>query len=455
VLVPRRFETVLQDGVCRRDVIEALVEEAAMSDNRVQEFVDSIAASVALVGRDDTGSFFVPACNQNFFAMTGGRPLGAYGFPLAFDLLIPSYARHEFREKLRDCFESGVADEFEQAYDLKADGTHWWRLSLKPFRLADTGNAVQEILITGLEITAKMELVNQLQISTSRFRSVVDAAYDAIITIDQEHNITLFNRAAENLFGYEVSEMIGQPLLRLIPEPHRSHHDSYVHQFARSPVMSRQMNERARIYGLHRDGSRLPVEIAISKINVNGLLEFTAIIRDIEDRMRLMDLFQREAETDELTGLANRREFLEVMENSLRSDDDLSVLMLDIDFFKKVNDTYGHDAGDEVLKYLAKAGTAVVGASGLFARWGGEEFMVALPKMGLDGARSIAERFRATIADQTFKYDWPDGKAIAFTISIGVVTRGPDEHDMLAFLKRVDQALYKAKESGRNRVETG
>lgn len=427
-----------------------------MSDwsNRLQEFVDNIAASVAVVARDKTGSLFVPACNQNFFDMTGGRPLGASGFPLDLDTLVPSYARHEFRKNVKECFDSGVAQEFEQAYDLKADGTHWWRLSLKPFRLSEGGDTLLEILITGLDITAKMELTHQLQISTSRFRSVVDAAYDAIITIDQEHNITLFNRAAENLFGYDASEMIGQPLLRLVPEPHRSHHDNYVHQFARSPVMSRQMNERNRIYALHRDGSLLPVEIAISKINVEGLLEFTAIIRDIADRVRVMDLFQKQAETDELTGLPNRREFLDVMGNCMQTKDNVSVLMLDIDFFKKVNDTYGHDAGDEVLKYLARAGTAAVANAGIFSRWGGEEFMVALPKTGLEAARDMAERMRATIANQDFKYDWPNGKCIPFTVSIGVATRTPEDRDMWTFFKRVDQALYKAKETGRNRVET-
>lgn len=427
-----------------------------MSDwsNRLQEFVNSIAASVAVVARDETGSLLVPACNQNFFDMTGGRPLGAYGFPLPFETLVPSYARHEFRENVKECFDSGVAQEFEQAYDLKVDGTHWWRLSLKPFRHSEGGDTVPEILITGLEITAKMELMHQLEISTSRFRSVVDAAYDAIVTIDQEHNITLFNRAAENLFGYDASEMIGQPLLRLIPEPHRSHHDNYVHQFARSPVMSRQMNERNRIYALHRDGSLLPVEIAISKINVEGLLEFTAIIRDIADRIRLMDLFQKQAETDELTGVPNRREFLEIMENILRSSEGVSVLMLDIDSFKKVNDTYGHDAGDAALKYLAKAASAAVANVGVFARWGGDEFMVALPKTSLEAAREIGERLRATIANQDFKYDWPNRKSIPFTVSIGVATRTPEDCDLDSFCKRADQALYRAKATGANRVET-
>ncbi len=133
------------------------------------------------------------------------------------------------------------------------------------------------------------------------------------------------------------------------------------------------MNERGRIYGQHRDGSLLPVEIAISKINVNGVIEFTAIIRDIADRVHLMDLLQKQAVTDELTGLPNRRSFMDTAENMFRADDKVSLFILDIDKFKKVNDTYGHDAGDEVLKALAEAGRASSRQFDVFARLGGEE----------------------------------------------------------------------------------
>ncbi|WP_024513203.1 sensor domain-containing diguanylate cyclase [Bradyrhizobium sp. ARR65] len=419
--------------------------------HRIQEFVDGIAASVAVVGRKE-GELVVTACNDAFFGMSGGRRGNIRGFPVAFDLLLPSYARHELRRKLLECFETGTAQELEQAYDLK-EGTHWWRLSLKPFRHSGGSAPVLEILITGLDITPKMMLTHELELSTSRFRAVVDAAYDAIITIDQQHNITLFNRAAEDLFGYESSEMIGQPILRFIPEGFRGKHDSYIHQFARSPVRSRQMNERNRIYGVHRDGSLLPVEIAISKINVGGLVEFTAIIRDIADRVRLMDLLQQQAVTDELTGLPNRREFLDVAENIMRSNEDFSVLMLDVDLFKKVNDTYGHDCGDEVLRVLAEVGRAASSKLDVFARWGGEEFVAALPEKDAEQAAAAAEKLRATFERQDFAHAWRTGRAIPFTVSIGVATRAPGESDLEALMKRADQALYRAKGNGRNRVE--
>jgi diguanylate cyclase (GGDEF)-like protein/PAS domain S-box-containing protein len=420
---------------------------------RVQRFVNGIETSVAIVGRDDNGALIVSACNEKFFDMTGGRRAGVDGCPAPLDAVLPSYARHDFREKIWKCFSSDVPQELEQAYDLR-DGTHWWRLVLNPYRHPDVGGgAVVEILVTGLEITQKMNLTHDLEVTTSRFRSVVNAAYDAIITVDQQHNITLFNRAAENLFGYDSSEVVGQPLLQLVPEQYHQHHSDYIHRFARSPVVSRQMNERSLIYGRHRDGTLLPVEIAISKINVGGLIEFTAIIRDIEDRVRLMNLLQKQATTDQLTGLPNRREFLAVVENVLKSAQTLSVFMLDIDLFKKVNDTYGHDAGDEVLRVLAKVGAAACRKMDVFARWGGEEFVAALPQTELEQARAIANRLRAKFETKDFVHVWRDGRAIPFTVSIGVAARAPDEHDFDTILKRADQALYRAKEAGRNRVE--
>ena len=417
-----------------------------------QEFVDLFVASVAVVGHDDEGALVISACNEGFFDMTGGRGVGVDRPPIPFDAVLPSYARNEVRKKLEECFASGAAQELEQAYDLR-DGTHWWRLLLTPIRHTDGGTTVVEVIIRGLEITEKMNLQHELEVSTSRFRSVVDAAYDAIITIDQEHNITLFNRAAENLFGYDSSEVIGRPLEQLLPEQQRKHHSTYVRQFARSPVRSRQMNERNLIHGRHRDGTLVPVEIAISKINVGGIIEFTAVVRDIEDRVRLMNLLQKQAETDQLTGLPNRRALFDVVGAILKSTEKLSVLMLDIDHFKVVNDTYGHDAGDEVLRVLAKVGMAVCRKMDVFARWGGEEFVVALPGAEVEQARVIADKLRTKYETQDFAHTWHSGQAIPFTVSIGVTERRPNEHDFEAIVKRADEALYKAKETGRNRVQ--
>jgi diguanylate cyclase (GGDEF)-like protein len=168
-----------------------------------------------------------------------------------------------------------------------------------------------------------------------------------------------------------------------------------------------------------------------------------------------MNLLLKEAETDQLTGLPNRRAFYDLVGAIVKSTEKLSILMLDIDHFKRVNDTYGHDTGDEVLSVLAKVGRAACRKMDVFARWGGEEFMVALPGAELEQARMIADKLRTKYAKQDFEHAWHSGHAIPFTVSIGVTTRAPDEHDVGAILKRVDEALYRAKETGRNRVEVG
>jgi diguanylate cyclase (GGDEF)-like protein len=126
--------------------------------------------------------------------------------------------------------------------------------------------------------------------------------------------------------------------------------------------------------------------------------------------------------------------------------------MVDIDLFKKVNDTYGHDAGDEVLRVLAKVAMAAGGKLDIFARWGGEEFVAVLPEQDTDQARAAAESLRMTFERQDFTHTWST-RQIPFTVSIGVATRAPGERDFETVLKRADQALYAAKGNGRNRVE--
>ncbi len=299
-------------------------------------------------------------------------------------------------------------------------------------------------------IVASAQIINALQTVPSRQMDAVGSP--VIVTIDHQQRITLFNRAAEKLFGYDQAEMLGQPLDALLPERVRHGHHAYVQHFAQSPVPSRQMEERNLIHGVHRDGSRIPVEIAISKISVNGLTEFTAVIRDITDRVRVMELLQKQAATDELTSLPNRRSITDTAKAMMRTKDPFALMILDVDHFKRVNDTYGHDRGDEVLCVLAKVGASGLREEGIFARLGGEEFVAVLPGAAAEQARAAAEALRGTFERQDFDYEWR-GEPVPFTVSIGVTDRTEADRDLGEVLKRADIALYAAKEAGRNRVE--
>jgi two-component system, cell cycle response regulator len=161
------------------------------------------------------------------------------------------------------------------------------------------------------------------------------------------------------------------------------------------------------------------------------------------------------AVTDALTGLHNRR-YMETHLNSLVEQaaargKPLSVLVLDIDYFKAINDRHGHDAGDEVLREFATRVRKAIRGIDLACRYGGEEFVVVMPETDMAVAGMVAERLRKRIASEPFPLNQP-GKAIDVTISIGIAARGEADDTAATMLKRADQALYRAKRDGRNRV---
>ncbi len=173
---------------------------------------------------------------------------------------------------------------------------------------------------------------------------------------------------------------------------------------------------------------------------------------------RLRSNFQQSMElaiTDPLTRLHNRR-YMEIhlgtlLEKTREAHRPLSVLLVDIDFFKAINDTYGHDAGDEVLKEFAARLRSSVRGVDLACRFGGEEFVIVMPEADLSIASAVGERLRRRIAGETFAIN-NNTQRIEVTISVGVSVRQPEDTTADPLLKRADQALYRAKRDGRNRV---
>ncbi len=159
----------------------------------------------------------------------------------------------------------------------------------------------------------------------------------------------------------------------------------------------------------------------------------------------------KQAATDSLTGIDNRRAIMELLEGEIararRYGAPLALVMYDIDHFKAVNDTYGHDVGDDVLKCVTELVRTNIRVTDVIARWGGDEFVVLAPQSEIDGVLAMAEKLRATIAGETF------GKAGTVTASFGVTVLGSQD-DQASLLKKADDALYKAKQNGRNRIET-
>jgi diguanylate cyclase (GGDEF)-like protein len=196
--------------------------------------------------------------------------------------------------------------------------------------------------------------------------------------------------------------------------------------------------------------------LALLGFAIVSLVAMALFVRNAVDRLRLAGLndeLERLVGVDALTGLSNRRQIADDLTRAVsaarRHDTSLSILLIDIDHFKAINDTHGHQAGDEALAAIARAMERALRREDLVGRWGGEEFLAILPATDLDGAIIVAERIRADIARLEILTD--ESRAVGLSASVGVACASLDGVDEL--LERADSALYVAKQAGRNRVE--
>jgi len=287
-----------------------------------------------------------------------------------------------------------------------------------------------------------------------RLRAVVDTALDGIITIDEKGVISGSNPAACKMFAYEEHEMLGQNISMIIPSLHNELHDNYLAghlETQQAKIVNATREEDAE----RKDGSTFPVELCVGAKELDSSWLFTWIIRDITERKALTEKLERMAISDALTGVYNRGYFTNKLDEEFRRSKryqlNLSLMMLDIDHFKAVNDKYGHPAGDAVLIALSNQINISIRNIDVLARYGGEEFVIIMPETDCDGAQVIAERIRCDVEAMAVDVGQ---QIVKKTVSIGIASFSNKDIDELAdaFLIRADDALYRAKHSGRNRV---
>lgn len=217
-------------------------------------------------------------------------------------------------------------------------------------------------------------------------------------------------------------------------------------------MVTRRVMELWQLYqGQRADAFNSFTGLVISLCMLYGMLG----LRRLFDRLQGQEAeLERQVRTDYLTGLLNRRAFCELgaleVQRAHRHPAPLSVLALDLDHFKRINDQHGHAAGDRVLKSLATTCRRMLRSIDLTGRLGGEEFAVLLPHTPLETALRVAERLRLAIAEGRMSLD--SGQEVSVTVSIGVATWSPGDADLQALLNRADVALYAAKHAGRNQV---
>lgn len=254
-----------------------------------------------------------------------------------------------------------------------------------------------------------------------------------VIEFDAGGDVTYVNPAAEKLFPGLETAGLSHPLLSGLKDM----------------IAELRQSKRQEEIAHETEAGEATYELHISYIEEADLVR--VYVLDITQRKRAEREIHILATTDSLTGIANRREFSLILGNEVsrarRYGMPLSLVMYDLDHFKQVNDTWGHDVGDAVLQGVTRLVRQNIRTVDIPARWGGEEFMVLMPQSGLSAAASAAEKLRQAISLHRFD------KVDSMTASFGVTEFVPRD-DFNSLLKRVDDALYRAKERGRNRVET-
>jgi len=293
------------------------------------------------------------------------------------------------------------------------------------------------------------------------FDRILDNIRDGLYVVDVDRTIAYWNKAAEEISGYSASEVIGRPCSDNI----LNHVDSEgnVLCFGMCPLaecVAGGKSHESEIYMHHKDGHRIPISVRTSVLTnadgkvIGGVELFANISNRSANELRIREL-EKLALLDRLTQLANRnyieREIQNRFDEKKRFNVQFGILFIDIDHFKNFNDMYGHNTGDDVLKFVANTFMADSRPFDLYGRWGGEEFIGIIRYIASRDLEQMGNRLRSLVENSFIMHD---DKKLHVTISIGA-TMVRDDDTIDSLLKRADSLLYESKSAGRNRLTIG
>jgi diguanylate cyclase (GGDEF)-like protein/PAS domain S-box-containing protein len=301
-----------------------------------------------------------------------------------------------------------------------------------------------------MDLTERRAMEHELWERERILSAIMDSAHDAIVMLDGQGKVVFWNPAAEQLFGYSREEVLGQELHRLLLQ-NEEIYKVYKKAFTQFQLTGQGsvVGKTIELKGRRKDGREIHVELSLSALKIKEAWHAVGILRDIGERKKTEEQLYQLSITDPLTNVYNRRFFMQMLkqeiERAQRTGRSFSVIMLDLDHFKSVNDRFGHAAGDLVLKTIADAVDRRIRKTDILARWGGEEFIILLPETPVDSAANLAEELRANLSSLIM----PEVGHV--TASFGVAGYVPSD-TVDTIVMRADHMLYEAKAAGRNCV---
>ncbi len=309
-----------------------------------------------------------------------------------------------------------------------------------------------QIVIDSVKTSGSQDVFETIDSQKRKLAAILNSSLDAMVQMNGEGLVTGWNKQAESILGWSEAETIDRPLHELIvPQQYREAHlNGLKHYLAtgEGPVLSSMIE----INALHKKGYEFPVELSISSIGNQQHPEFNAFIRDISKRKQDEFDVWNQANFDSVTELPNRNMFMNTLDQEIakskRHLTPFAILFIDLDYFKNINDSHGHDIGDSVLKEVAHRIRDSVREVDTVSRLSGDEFTVILSNLdsGVDVER-IAEKILNAISASISI----DLLTLQISASLGITIAPQDSIDAKDLLKYADMAMYRAKEAGKNK----
>ena len=282
-----------------------------------------------------------------------------------------------------------------------------------------------------------------------RYHQLVETASDGVVVADADGTMRLVNSNLQRLFGYPQEALVGQSVNMLIPDAFGP--NSMVPVYG-GKSNGRRVGEGGMFEGRRRDGSRFPVEVSLSSFRDEDGEHVTAFVRDVTERVRDEARIRHQALHDDLTGLPNRWLFRDRLGRALaraqEQDRMVALLLLDLDNFKLVNDSLGHQRGDELLREVARRLVDLVRPGDTVARLGGDEFVVLFPDV--EDQASVALAAERVLDALAIPVQVDEGHQVSSHASAGIAMYPRDANDEDTLLRFADMAMYQAKQNGRN-----
>jgi len=314
---------------------------------------------------------------------------------------------------------------------------------------------VTMLLISALQSERNLAL-KTIQKHDKKLRAVIDGAFDAILTIDTAGLLVEFNPAAERIFGYKKDEVIGKLMSELIiPARYRTAHHAGHQQYVMSGV-KHIFNQRIELVAMRADGSEFPIELTLTALKDADLSLVTGFVRDISEQKKARQEIENFAYYDALTALPNRRLLIDRYQHAIliaqRASTYCGLLFIDLDKFKTLNDTKGHDVGDQLLIEVAKRVQNTVRAGDTVARLSGDEFVVIIEN--LDASATVAYQQVSEVAQKLLaelnKPYYLSFFEFVTSASIGITLFNDNQLTFEDHLRHADTAMYLSKDSGGN-----